>query len=351
MKQPSKNKRKNGNVTLAAILKSRKNAFLVSFFIIIAFVALVYVFSAQDKISKLNREKKNIENALSNVKDSLAETSSDLDEANDNNTKITDKIEALNKENSDNKATIKEQEETLKTKENIISALNQIIDSQKATIDSQNEQIKNQQETIDKTEEAINEIADLIGKDITPISGDSLYNGLATIEDTEEVIAKAFKDSPKVLEYMAILDDKKAEINEQLKYYPDYNPAKGKISYTFGNHFEKVDGKTVTKFHRGLDICNGNGGPIYACAEGTVTEVHLTDDGTGLGYYVRINHGNGYETLYGHLKSACVKVGQTVTKGQQIGMMGRTGCATGTHVHLEIRLNGELQDPLNYVDY
>lgn len=351
MKKTSKNKKKNDKVTFISILKSRRNAFLVSFFIVIATFALIYVFSIQNRINQLSLEKQKIENVLSDVKDNLAETSSDLSQAKNNNSEITDKIDALNRENKDNKDTIAEQEKKLASNESLINILKQIVESQKQTIDNQAEQIKNQQETIDKTDEAINEIADIIGKDIEPISGDSLYNGLSTIKETEEVIAKAFKDSPKINEYIEILEAQKAEINEKLKFYPDYNPAKGKISYTFGNHFEKVDGKTVTKFHRGLDICNSSGGPIYAAAEGKVTEVHLTDDGTGLGYYVRIDHGNGYVTLYGHLKSACVKVGQVVTKGQQIGMMGRTGCATGTHVHFEVYLNGTLQDPLNYVDY
>ncbi|MBR7078197.1 MAG: M23 family metallopeptidase, partial [Clostridia bacterium] len=82
-----------------------------------------------------------------------------------------------------------------------------------------------------------------------------------------------------------------------------------------------------------------------------ITEVHLHNDGTGLGIYVRIDHGNGYSTLYGHLASVCVKEGQTVEKGQQIGIMGKTGAATGIHVHIEVYIDGQRVDPITYFDY
>lgn len=92
------------------------------------------------------------------------------------------------------------------------------------------------------------------------------------------------------------------------------------------------------KFHEAIDIAgSGEGSPIYAAGSGTV--VASLNRGS-LGNYVTINHGNGYYTLYGHMHSRLVTEGQTVEKGQQIGTMGHTGFATGTHLHFGLYRNG-----------
>ncbi len=92
------------------------------------------------------------------------------------------------------------------------------------------------------------------------------------------------------------------------------------------------------KFHEAIDIAgSGEGSPIYAAGSGTV----VTSQNKGsLGQHITINHGNGYYTLYAHLSSRQVQVGQTVQKGQQIGTMGHTGFATGTHLHFGLYRNG-----------
>ncbi len=92
------------------------------------------------------------------------------------------------------------------------------------------------------------------------------------------------------------------------------------------------------KIHEALDIAgSGEGSPIFAAGSGTV----VTSQNKGsLGNHVTINHGNGYYTLYAHMHSRLVQVGQTVEKGQQIGTMGHTGFATGTHLHFGLYKNG-----------
>lgn len=97
------------------------------------------------------------------------------------------------------------------------------------------------------------------------------------------------------------------------------------------------------KLHEAIDIAgSGEGSPIFAAGSGTVVTAR-TNSGS-LGNYVTINHGslggNVYYTLYGHLYSLNVSEGQTVQKGQQIGTMGHTGFATGTHLHFGLYLNG-----------
>lgn len=102
------------------------------------------------------------------------------------------------------------------------------------------------------------------------------------------------------------------------------------ISSYFGYRWGKV--------HEALDIAgSGEGSPIYAAGSGTV----VTSQNKGsLGNHITIDHGNGYYTLYAHLHSRNVAVGQTVQKGQQIGTMGHTGFATGTHLHFGLYKNG-----------
>ncbi len=103
------------------------------------------------------------------------------------------------------------------------------------------------------------------------------------------------------------------------------------ISSYFGYRWGKV--------HEAIDIAgSGEGSPIFAAGSGTVVTAR-TNSGS-LGTYVTINHGNGYYTLYGHMHSRLVSEGQTVQKGQQIGTMGHTGFATGTHLHFGLYYGG-----------
>lgn len=103
------------------------------------------------------------------------------------------------------------------------------------------------------------------------------------------------------------------------------------ISSYFGYRWGKV--------HEAIDIAgSGEGSPIYAAGSGTVVTAK-TNSGS-LGTYVTINHNNGYYTIYGHMHSRIVSEGQTVQKGQQIGTMGHTGFATGTHLHFGLYYGG-----------
>lgn len=101
--------------------------------------------------------------------------------------------------------------------------------------------------------------------------------------------------------------------------------------------------------HGGLDIANAAGTPIVAADGGTVIWAGWRSD--GFGYAVFIDHGNGYMTIYGHMRSQpAVRVGQLVARGQYIGPMGTTGNSTGNHVHFAIKRNGVLRDPLAYLN-
>jgi len=101
-------------------------------------------------------------------------------------------------------------------------------------------------------------------------------------------------------------------------------------------------------YHTALDIANSVSTQILAADAGTIIVAGWPDN-VGYGNRVTINHGNGYSTLYGHLSKVLVNVGQTVKRGDLIGLMGSTGRSTGPHCHFEIRLNDKTQNPLTYL--
>ncbi len=123
-------------------------------------------------------------------------------------------------------------------------------------------------------------------------------------------------------------------------------PNAGNISAT-GKWLWPAAGSITQYFkpwHKGLDIANHSGGAILAADSGTIVVAGWPDN-TGYGNRVMIDHGNGYKTLYAHLSKIAVTVGQTVKRGDMVGMMGSTGRSTGTHLHFEIRTSKGNSDP------
>ena len=119
-------------------------------------------------------------------------------------------------------------------------------------------------------------------------------------------------------------------------------PVSGRISSRYGAN-ESIRDHT----HKGLDIAASNGTPIKAAADGVVT--YAAYNSGGYGYLVKISHGNGVESYYGHCSKIYATVGQTVKAGDTIAAVGSTGNSTGNHLHFEIRLNGKQVNPQNYL--
>lgn len=126
---------------------------------------------------------------------------------------------------------------------------------------------------------------------------------------------------------------------------PSIWPVKGVITSPFGGRADPVVGGG--EFHAGIDIANDYGTPIVATAAGTVEVAGYTDG--GYGNLVEINHGNGFETLYGHTSVVLVKPGMHVNQGDTIALMGSTGKSTGSHVHYEVRVNDAAVDPMLFL--
>lgn len=118
----------------------------------------------------------------------------------------------------------------------------------------------------------------------------------------------------------------------------------GWLSSYYGVRKDPFSGKPA--MHKGLDFAGKEGEPVVATGAGLVT---WSGERYGYGNLVEIDHGDGLVTRYGHNKSLSVKIGDVVTKGQEIALMGSTGRSTGAHVHYEVLKRGKQQDPLPYV--
>jgi murein DD-endopeptidase MepM/ murein hydrolase activator NlpD len=108
-------------------------------------------------------------------------------------------------------------------------------------------------------------------------------------------------------------------------------------------------GQTLTRYgtHQGIDIDGDVGDPVIAARSGVVLVAGYADECGGL--QVRIDHGGGLLTWYRHLSVIDVGVGDAVTAGRLLGRVGATGCATGSHLHFGVSLDGEFVDPLRYL--
>ena len=120
--------------------------------------------------------------------------------------------------------------------------------------------------------------------------------------------------------------------------------ASGFVTDAYGYRYHPIYGDY--KFHPAVDFAVPQGTPIYATKSGTVTAATYNEYN---GYYVAINHNDGYTSLYAHMTNFVVSVGQTVSQGEVIGYVGSTGYSTGPHMHFEITYGGASVNPMEYV--
>jgi murein DD-endopeptidase MepM/ murein hydrolase activator NlpD len=127
--------------------------------------------------------------------------------------------------------------------------------------------------------------------------------------------------------------------------HPEGRPVEsGFISSYFGEREDPFDGQET--FHKGVDFAGAKGSTVMAVAAGIVT---WAGERSGFGKLVEINHGDGYVTRYAHNEKTLVSVGETVKRGDPVGLMGSTGHSTGPHVHFEVLRNGRQVDPLSFI--
>ena len=164
---------------------------------------------------------------------------------------------------------------------------------------------------------------------------------LSTLNNLSSRIAAQKKSYDEV---DALVKDKEKLLSHTPAIQPISNKDLNRVASGYGYRIDPV--YKTTKFHAGLDFSAPQGTPIYATADGTVTTSGNT--GNGYGNHVIINHGYGYETLFGHMVRVKARPGQAVKRGEIIGWVGSTGKSTGPHCHYEVHKNGEKINPIYF---
>ncbi len=154
---------------------------------------------------------------------------------------------------------------------------------------------------------------------------------------------------------LAALEAKTAKLERQIRMYesfirfngvkPSIWPVYGKLESGVGGRRNPFSGRGY-EYHEGQDIDADYGAPVQAAASGKVI---IAGWQRGYGKVVYVDHGNGLSTRYGHLSAIDVTVGQAVSQGQTIGLVGSTGRSTGPHLHYEVRINNQPVDPKPYL--
>jgi murein DD-endopeptidase MepM/ murein hydrolase activator NlpD len=166
----------------------------------------------------------------------------------------------------------------------------------------------------------------------------SLASTLKNLDSRLKFQEKSYKDIE------GMIKDKEKLLASTPAIQPFNNKDLNRLASGYGYRIDPVY-KTV-KFHAGLDFSAPQGTPIYATADGRVITAGNT--GNGYGNHVVINHGYGYETLYGHMVRVKVRSGAAVKRGEVIGWVGSTGKSTGPHCHYEVHKLGRTLDPIYF---
>ncbi len=190
---------------------------------------------------------------------------------------------------------------------------------------------------------------------VEKIKDDSLYEGRTVVsrkgqDGSAKVLAKVTKINGVQVEKTVIESETVSQPVSQVekigtKKRPPTTGSGTFIRPSYGTLTSRY-GRRWGRNHNGIDIGGSHNSPIKAADGGIVTYAGWM---SGYGNYVIINHENGYQTAYGHCASLTVKVGDRVAKGDVVAKMGNTGRSTGTHLHFEVRKNGQYVDPLKYI--
>ncbi|MEN9523731.1 MAG: hypothetical protein RL065_2108 [Bacteroidota bacterium] len=198
--------------------------------------------------------------------------------------------------------------------------------------------------------------AEPIPKDVREagFGGSNLYSRLEGY-DNSELMVSTTQTLDKLSREMYVQSKSYDEIKKRienkaqmLQSIPAIQPVSNKnlmrIASGFGYRIDPI--YKIMKLHSGLDFTAPTGTPIYATGDGVVSLSRY--DNSGYGMHVVINHGYGYQTLYGHMSRMKVNAGQTVKRGDVIGYVGSTGKSTGPHCHYEVIKGGNKIDPVNF---
>jgi murein DD-endopeptidase MepM/ murein hydrolase activator NlpD len=183
-----------------------------------------------------------------------------------------------------------------------------------------------------------------------PVPGDPTASGVpdigqqelvAAVQDSISWLAKEADAQEQALQELSVAAEQKSS---RWAATPSIWPVKGWVTSGFGPRVSPFTEKPA--WHDGLDIGAAANAPVQAPAQGRVTSVGFDSK---LGNVVKLDHGFGIETVYGHLAKALVKEGQRVKRGDVVGLVGSSGLATGPHLHYMVKVNGQTFDPTKYI--
>ena len=172
-------------------------------------------------------------------------------------------------------------------------------------------------------------------------SGLTEQEKITSLKDSIDWLSKEATIQEQSLQELSLAAEKKSS---RWAATPSIWPVKGWVTSGFGPRVSPFTEKPA--WHDGLDIGAAANAPVQAPAQGRVTAIGFDPK---LGNLVKIDHGFGIETLYGHLAKALVKEGQRVKRGEVVGLVGSSGLATGPHLHYMVKVNGQALDPVKYI--
>jgi len=196
-------------------------------------------------------------------------------------------------------------------------------------------------------------MADLprIDKDTREVGVGGVVTSTADYGVRDPKVKALIDDLDKIEREIRLQHDSYTEIEKRISgradlliHTPSIRPINsGFLGSRFGRRKDPINGRMA--FHQGVDISVDRGTPVMATADGRIV---FAQTSPGLGKLVIVDHGYGFRTAYGHLSSFLVTKGQTIKRGQKIGLSGATGRATGPHLHYEVHVNGDPVDPLDF---
>ena len=211
-------------------------------------------------------------------------------------------------------------------------------------IDQKNGEIEKYESEISTKEDAIKEYEAMIASQNATIA--ALEASILKAEREAEALQKELEESGLSDNDIDSSSSSKPVTTQQVFSGPFCMPAPSytRVSDDYGNRIHPILG--VKQFHNGIDFAAPGGSPILAAQSGTVIAAAYSST---MGNYIMINHGGGVITIYMHASALYVSAGQTVTKGQKIAAVGRTGRSTGNHLHFSVRVNGSYVSPWSYL--
>lgn len=319
---------------------------------------------AEKQLASVLKEKKQLEQEITDLNDSLEANEQAIDEVEKEMDEVEKEIEEIEQKIEERFDIMKERAQSYQHTGGNIKYLEVLFGSESfsdfisrltavTTIaEADAELIEEQEKDKRKVEMKLSELEALQAElaEMEKLITEQKENALQMKEELES----KNEELNKLVKELKLKDEKLAAIEESVTAEiaaPASVSGNGALGWpTKGGYISSYMGQRWGKMHKGLDIARtdrSTSPPIYAAESGTVETA--TFNNGGYGNLVIINHGNGMKTLYAHLASIDVKPGQKVSRGQQIGIMGNTGNSTGIHLHFEVHVNGNIENPMKYL--